>query len=59
MAKGDAEDIVPSGQGRVKNPAVDKRLARNRPGPTGQGRVADPAKDKRLRVNRKLETEEQ
>ncbi len=40
------------GQGRVKDPARDKRLAQNRTGPTGQGRVKDTASDRRLAQNR-------
>src|SRR5579883_2174334 len=45
-------EVVRGGQGRVKDPAHDRRLARNRPGPTGQGRVKDAARDKRLAKNR-------
>jgi hypothetical protein len=40
------------GQGRVKDPARDRRLAENRQGPTGQGRVRNPGNDKRLAENR-------
>ena len=45
-------DVKPGGQGRVKDPSKDKRLARNRLGPTGQGRVKDKSNDRRLAVNR-------
>ena len=44
--------IKQGGQGRVKDPSRDKRLAANRSGPTGQGRVKDNARDKRLAQNR-------
>jgi hypothetical protein len=39
-------------QGRVKDPARDKRLAANRTGPNGQGRVVDSTRDRRLAANR-------
>ena len=46
-------DIVPGAQGRVKDRAKDRRLARNRPeGSTGQGAVKDKSRDRRLSVNR-------
>src|SRR3974377_1488746 len=45
-------EIKPGGQGRVKDPSRDKRLARNRLGPTGQGRVKDRLSDKRLAQKR-------
>src|SRR5258708_7448609 len=38
-------EVQPGGQGRVKDPAPDKRLARNRKSPTGQdraGRILQP-----------------
>jgi hypothetical protein len=41
------------GQGRVKDPARDRRLAGNRNGPTGQGQVLDPEHDRRLAQNRR------
>jgi len=44
-------DIVPGAQGRVKDPAKDKRLAANRPGPTGQGKCTRED-DKRTAANR-------
>ncbi len=46
------EDTKIGGQGRVKDPARDRRLAQNRKGPTGQGQVRDPRKDRRLAENR-------
>jgi len=44
--------VMPGRQGRVKDPANDKRLAQNRRGPTGQGLVKNPKKDRRLAQNR-------
>lgn len=43
--------VKQGGQGRVKDPLRDKRLAQNRAGPTGQGRVKDTANDRRLAQN--------
>ena len=45
-------DRMPGGQGRMKDPENDRRLAKNRPeGATGQGAVKNPKKDGRLQVN--------
>ena len=44
-------EVTSGGQGRVKDPARDRRLAQNREGPTGQGRVKDEKSDRRLAVN--------
>ncbi len=44
--------VKQGGQGRVKDPSRDRRLAANRTGPTGQGRVKDSGRDKRLAQNR-------
>src|SRR5208337_3460255 len=52
MATPAVSEVKPGGQGRVKDPSRDKRLARNRVGPTGQGRVKDKASDRRLAANR-------
>ena len=35
-------EVVYGGQGRVKDPKTDKRLAVNRSGPTGQGKCLHP-----------------
>ena len=43
--------VKQGGQGRVKDPSHDKRLAANRSGPTGQGRVKDTDHDRRLAQN--------
>ncbi|MGC2630975.1 MAG: hypothetical protein WA265_13625 [Rhodomicrobium sp.] len=52
----DSSEAQPGGQGRVKNPAQDRRFARNRAGPTGQGRVQDRFSDGRLAQNRALKS---
>ena len=52
MTTATVTEVKPGGQGRVKDPSRDKRLARNRVGPTGQGRVKNKGSDKRLAQNR-------
>ncbi len=52
MATATISEVKQGGQGRVKDPGRDKRLARNRHGPTGQGRVKDRGSDRRLAQNR-------
>ncbi len=52
MSSVSSAEMKQGGQGRVKDPSQDKRLAQNRVGPTGQGRVKNMASDKRLAKNR-------
>jgi hypothetical protein len=51
-----SSEAQPGGEGRLGNPAQDRRFATNKAGPAGQGRVQDRSSDPRPAQNRPLKS---